>query len=200
MRHENAHLRRPSVGRPISPPSCDIWTTERRLNEKGAPGAPSRKRLGRRSSMPFAPSEELDATNKKQHLIKHSNRIDTDEDVSSSHSSESFDWSLPRPNRLMFDEAEQITEEDDPTTVLLVPQTASTWGGAFEYEDEEEEEEEDLILSPRLFGAGGHFEPVEDRNDDIFRNHEVDEEGRESQSRHFSWSPSLRHDETEDRI
>ena len=100
----------------------------------------------------------------------------------------------------MFDAAEQVAEDDDPTTVLLVPQAASTWGGAFEYDDEEEEDEDDLILSPRLFGAGGRFEPVEDRNDDIFRNYEVDDEGREGHSRHFSWSPSIRHDETEDRI
>jgi len=190
------------MGRPISPPASDVWTTERRLAEKAPPGAPTRKRYGRRSSMPYPPSEELaDAsTTKRQQLIQHSNRIDTDEDVSSSYSSESTDWSAARPSRLVFDTAEQVTEQEDPTTVLLVPQAAvAAWSEVFEYE-EEDEDEEDLILSPRLFGPSGRFEPVEDRNDDIFRSHETEDEGREGHSRGYSWSPSLRHGDTEDRM
>jgi len=208
MRQESDSVRRPSIGRPISPPASDIWTTERRLAEKAPPGAPSRKRYGRRSSMPFPASEELDeeySTTKRQHLIQHSNRIDTEEEVSSSYSSESTESSYLRPSRLVFDTAEQVTEQEDPTTVLLVPQAAAHWASeVYEtYEEEEEEDEEDLILSPRLFGPSGRFEPVEDRNDDIFRSsqHGAEAEGREGHcSRGFSWSPSLRHDETESRM
>ena len=201
MRQESgASVHRPNVGRPVSPPSCDVWSTERRLAEKAPPGAPSRKRFGRRSSMPFPPSEELEATNKKQHLIQLSNRIDTEDDISSAYSSDSSNASLPRPTRLLFDAAEQVAEEEDPTTVLLLPQAAASWGGGvFDYDEAEEDDEDDLILSPRLFGAGGRFEPVEDRNDTIFRNYNAEEEGRECDPRHFSWSPSLRHDNTEDR-
>lgn len=203
MRQETDQLRRSSIGRPISPPASAVWSTERRLAEKAPPGAPARKRCGRRSSMPmpYPPSEELEASStKRQHLIQHSNRIDTDEDVSSSYSSESTDWSALRPSRLLFETAEQVTEQEDPTTVLLVPHAAAAaWSDLFECEDEEEDEE-DLVLSPRLFGPGGRFEPVEDRNDDIFRSHETEDEGREGHSRGYSWSPSLRHDDAEDRM
>jgi len=147
--------------------------------------------------MPDSHSIEPETAKKRQQLIQHSNPISEDT-VSESSSS---DWSPPRPTRLAFDVAEEISEEHDPTTVLLVPQAAAPWS-AYELEEEEEEEEEDLILSPRLFGPRGRFEPLEDRNDDIFRQYEEGEEDfREGNFfRQSSWSPSMRHDDTESRM
>lgn len=184
-----------SSNRAASPPASDVWSTERRLAEKAPPGAPPRKRHGRRSSMPnnYSPA----SSNKRQQIIQHPNRID-DEDSTESELS----LSLPRPTRLVFDSAEGVAEQQDPTTVLLLPQAPAPW--FYEMEgDEEGGEEEDLILSPRLFGSHPPYyfaEPVEDRNDDIFRQHGNEEEGREVLSRHSSWSPSMRHNDVEDRV
>jgi len=204
-RHHQHQHNSSSSSRADSPPPSDVWSTERRLTEKAPPGAPPRKRHGRRSSMPHSNSGALEdviehSSSKRQNMIQHSSPI-IDEDTETSE----LILSLPeQPPRLVFDN-EVVAKQQDPTTVLLLPQAAAPWEGEMDMDEDEEEEADDFILSPRLFGSYRRpfFEQsaaVDDRNDAIFRQTYDDEEDREGLARHSSWSPAMRRDDAEDRV
>jgi hypothetical protein len=110
-----------------------------------------------------------------------------------------------RPRALNFDDVEffGVAQQQDPTTVLLIPQALAPWQNDFDDDDVDNGESiEDVTLSPRLFRfLGGNnltldvAEEDDDEIDDIFRHYD-----NEGPQRRFSWTPTIRDGNNEDRV
>lgn len=175
--------------KPESPPSKSVWSTERRMMEKPAPGAPRKMRSFHADSESDRKKQRVDR------LLLPSKTIDEDED-----DYHEVDLAF-RPSRLFQTEEETaFTPVSDPTTVLMVPVPETHYPCVFD-------DVEDMTLSPRLLrfnpstSALARYESVEiaeDHSSDIFRRSEFDIE--EDQQR-FTNSPTVRRkDDSEERV
>lgn len=164
---------------PGSPPRASVWSTERRIAEKGPPGAPKKPpRNNNNNYQPYSytTSSCLEhpspSSRKRSHdrLLLPSSTIDEEED-SNPTVSLSF-----RPTRLF------CSSTADPTTVILAPEDGeSSW-----FLDDD-----DVAISPRLL----RFGPVklarssccvlaaDDASDTIFRPREEDDDDDDAQDR-----------------
>lgn len=190
---QTAYLDRKSSSSIGSPPRNDIWSTERRLAEKPAPGAPIKsKRPYLPDLSPFQTSMERTLTDRA--LILPSKTIDEDD--------EGMAVSLPfRPTRLTFSFSEEAGT--DPTTVLLGP-SSPTGGGILSWHEDEEIAammDVDNDMSPRLFHRYRNddtlvryesIEIAEDESDAIFRSDTLEDKEAPSIQERFTSSPLQR--------
>lgn len=161
-----------------SPPAADVWSTQRRLDEKLPPGAPQRRRPHPGSDESIRSSFNLSKKHRVDRLLLPSRTINDDDD--DSECSSPFVSLSFRPTRLLFNDASfgGFTTRD-PTTVLLVPDERFQWG-------DDEDDDDDFALSPRLFRFGqtnvSNFAEVgvaeSDESEFIFRGDNL--EGRDS--------------------